>query len=351
MARANGRVLACWLVRLVLLVIAVVLLVKLVVLVLAGGGKRTRDRRLRATLQRRVRRGHRRLGHDVHRLHVRVARTLGRDVRRIRSMLRGGVVAAKRLRERGFSAVTHRRRVLLGSARGHLSSVQLVMRRGLRGALGRHVKRSFRVIQSRLRGIRGKLKRVGSLTRSMKKLGGILDGMGVQNAFNRMRLKTLLRRVVDPRRCSTGIGAGGDKARFIRFTVGLPNGSSTGDAMCLPVSTGFPGSICRRCCSTFRTKSAMLVRSSKGRLRGAVGGVTGSVRSGCISPPCAASFTVLFLPFRDVCTRIVHHATLMRVLRGRCGVMVAKPAALNTVLGDLRVNFHALTVRGEAKRM
>lgn len=323
----------------------------LLMLSLAGNGGRGRTRRLRTTLQRRVRRGQRRLGQDVQRLHVRVARMLGRGVRRLRSILRGGVVAAKRLRQRGFSAVTHRRRALVGSARGHLSSVHLVIRRGLRGALGRQVKRSFRVIHSRLRGIRGNLKRVGSLTRSINKLGGMLDGMGVQKAFNRMRLNTLLRRVVDPRRCSTGIGAGGDKARFMRFTVGLPKGSSIGDAICLPVSTGFPGSVCRRCCSTFRTKSATLVRSSNGRLRGAVGGVTGSVRSGCISPPFAASFTVVFLPFRDVCTRIVQQADLIRALRGRCGVIMANPAALKTVLGDLRVNFHALTVRGHAKRI
>lgn len=341
--------LACW-VRLALLLVVTTLLITLLMLALAHGGH-TRDRRVRQTLHRRVRRGQRRLGHDVHRLHVRVARALGRNLRRLRSTVRGGVVAAKRLRHRGFSTVTHRRRALVRSARGHLSSVHIVIRRGLRGALGRHVKRSFRVIHSRLRGIRGNLNRVGSLTRSMNNLGGILDGIGVHKAFNRIRLNTLLRRVVDPRRCRTGIGAGGDKARFIRFTVGLPKGSSTGDAICLPVSTGFPGSICRRCCSTFRTKSTTLVRSYKHRLRAAVGGVTGSVRSGCISPPFAASFTVLFLPFRDVCTRIVHQADLIRALRGSCGVMMAKPAALKTVLGDLRVKFQALTVRGHANRM
>lgn len=32
-------------------------------------------------------------------------------------------------------------------------------------------------------------------------------------------------------------------------------------------------------------------------------------------------------------------------------MIIANPAALKTVLGDLRVKFHALTVRGQADRM
>lgn len=299
----------------VLLAMVVVLLVVGVMVTLAGGGH-LRARHLRKLLHRRVGRGQSRLKEGVHRLHGRLGRALGCSVHGVRSALRGGLLANGRVRQRGFRTVNGRRRTLIGDARGQLSSVQRVMRRGLRGALGRHVKRSFRVMHSRLRGMRGKLKRVGDLTRSMKKLGGILDGIGAQNAFKRMRLKTLLSRVLDPRRCTTGIGAGGGTARFIRFTVGLPKGRGDGSAMCLPISTGFPGSMCRRCRSTCRTKSTTLVRASSHRLRVAVGGVTGSVRSGCMSPPFAASFTVVFLPFRGVCTRIVHQATLIRVLRG-----------------------------------
>lgn len=278
-------------------------------------------------------------------------RRLAHSVGRFQGTFSQKVASFGTLRHRGFTGLSRRRHLLITGARGQLRRVHLAMSRGLRGALGSQVNRSFQLIARRLRDMRGKLKRVRALTRSMNNLGHILDGIGAHNGVKRVRLDVLLRRVLTPRRCRTGIRAHGKSSTIIRFTIGLPKHSSIHRFICLPVSTGFPGSICRRLLSTCSRTSARTVRTTKGLLRAAVGGVTGSVSSGCLTPPTAASFNVVFLPFRKVCTRIMHHSSLLRRLRHGCGIIIANPAALTTVLGDLRVKFHALTVRGRSNRM
>lgn len=229
-----------------------------------------------------------------------------------------------------------------------LSRVQRAISRGLRGALRRGVGGSFSLIGRELRRICGKLNRVRALTMNINSLGGILSGIGAENVLNRVRLNTVLSRVLAGRRCRRGVTAGGNSGGIIRFTVGLP--SSNTNAMCLPISSGFPNSACSTLHSTIRDYSGRHVRSTRGTLIRHVGNRTGSVRSGCVSPPGAARFTVVFLPFRKLCDRIIG-VKLIRILRHRCGIGVTNPDAVTTLLGSLRVKFGALTIRGEDTRI
>lgn len=135
----------------------------------------------------------------------------------------------------------------------------------------------------------------------------------------------------------------------IRCTLHLPKRQRR--RILLPVSTGFPLRSCRELRRTHRTNSARTTSTTTGRLRQHLGDRTGSVYRGCVYPPCSASFTIVCLPDRKLFTRTLTLPKLTRRLRLGFEIYMTKPAALTTLIGDLRLNFHALTIRRHAARI
>jgi len=204
---------------------------------------------------------------------------------------------------------------------------------------------SFKMVSERLEQVYKGLGEMQNLAVGVGDLKKVLSNVKTRGILGEIQLGAILKEILSPEQYEENIPTVPQSSNRVEFAIKMPNESTTGGFVYLPVDSKFPADAYIELQNAYESGNPDLIKSASSTLVTRVKSFAKDIRDKYIEAPYTTDFALMFLPFEGLYAEIINNQGLVESLQRDYKVNVAGPSTMAALLNSLQMGFKTLAIQ------